>query len=55
MMNFLVQYAVYDNAVAVGDTRMINELGDAAVARFEREAGIDLRSIEPTPAGFAER
>ena len=55
MMNFLVQYAVYDNAVAGGDTRMIEELGNAAVARFKSEAGIDLRSIEPTPVGFAER
>lgn len=55
MMNFLVQYAVYDNAVAGGDAQMIQKLGDAAVARFKSEAGIDLRGIAPTRVGFAQR
>ncbi len=55
MMNFLVQQAVYSQAVTSGDTGMLARLSDAAVARFSNEAGVDLRTIKPTAAGFAAK
>lgn len=55
MMNFLVQQAVYSQAVTAEDKDMLRQLSAAAVARFSNEAGVDLRSIELTAAGFAAR
>lgn len=55
MMNFLIQQAVYSDAVAKGNEPMQAALADAAVARFRNEAGVDLRAITVTDRGFASR
>ncbi|EYR81228.1 DUF6683 family protein [Shinella sp. DD12] len=55
MMNFLIQQAVYSQAVTTADTRMLEQLSSAAVQRFSNEAGTDLRRIKPTQAGFVTR
>lgn len=55
MMNFLVQHAVYSDAVVTGNSTMLAQLGNAAVARFKQEAGVDLRALAVTPQGFAAR
>lgn len=55
MMNFLVQQAVYSQAVTAEDKDLLRQLSAAAVARFSNEAGVNLRSIELTAAGFAAR
>ncbi|MBP2301082.1 DUF6683 family protein [Azospirillum picis] len=52
MLNFLVQHAAYVDAVTRGDRATIRRLGDAAVARFRNEMGVDLRRLELTNAGF---
>lgn len=52
MMNFLLQQAVLSDAYVRGDAQMMQQLADAAVARFKSEMGIDLRALKPTPAGL---
>ncbi|PWC33009.1 DUF6683 family protein [Azospirillum sp. TSO35-2] len=53
MLNFLIQHAAYTDAMARGDQATARRLGDAAVARFRNEMGVDLRRLELTNAGFA--
>lgn len=55
MMNFLIQLAVYEDAVSTGNTLMLAQLADAAVARFRNEASVDLRALKVTQRGFAPR
>ena len=55
MLNFLAQVAAYDGAVRSNDADLKRRLGDAAVARFRNEMGLDLRQIELTTAGFVDR
>lgn len=52
VLNFLVQHAVYDDAVRRGDQAMIRALGDAAVKRFRNEMQLDLRRLALTDVGF---
>lgn len=52
MMNFLLQQAVLSDAYVRGDAQMMQQLADAAVARFQSEMGVDLRTLEPTPEGL---
>lgn len=53
MLNFLIQHAAYTDALARGDSATAGRLGEAAVARFEKEMGVDLRELRLTDAGFA--
>lgn len=55
MMNFLLQQAVYSDAVVTGNGEMISALGEAAIARFSTEMGVDLRAIQPGSSGFTSR
>lgn len=52
MLNFLIQHAAYTDALARGDRATARRLGDAAVSRFQREMGVDLRRLELTDGGF---
>ena len=55
MLNFLVQQAAYIDALQRHDDGAIRRLGDAAVARFRSEMGVDLRQITLTNNGFVRR
>lgn len=52
VLNFLIQHAAYDAAVRRGDRVLQRRLGDAAVARFRSEMGVDLRQLRLTDTGF---
>lgn len=52
MLNFLVQHAAYLDAMKRGDRATTRRLGDAAVARFRNEMGVDLRQLTLTNSGF---
>ncbi|TCS15913.1 DUF6683 family protein [Caulobacter sp. BK020] len=52
MLNFLVQQAAYVDALKRGDWPTQKRLGDAAVARFRSEMGVDLRGLRLTAGGF---
>ncbi|MDG2528543.1 DUF6683 family protein [Caulobacter endophyticus] len=54
MLNFLVQQAAYVDALKRGDQAALQRLGDAAVARFKGEMGVDLRRLRLTERGFAK-
>lgn len=53
MLNFLIQHVAYTDAMTRGDRATAGRLGEAAVARFEKETGVDLRELRLTDAGFA--
>lgn len=55
MLNFLVQHAAYLGAMQKGDQATAARLGDAAVARFRNEMGVDLRRLSLTERGFVRR
>ena len=50
--NTLLQGEVAGDAMKRGDTALVARAGDAAVARFRNEAGVDLRRVELTGRGF---
>lgn len=52
MLNFLVQHAAYGDAMKRSDRATMRRLGDAAVARFRGEMGLDLRRLQLGNAGF---
>ncbi|MDR6532544.1 hypothetical protein J2800_003302 [Caulobacter rhizosphaerae] len=54
MLNLLVQQAAYVDAVERDDRVMQQRLGDAAVARFRNEMGVDLRRLRLTNQGFVK-
>lgn len=54
MLNFLIQHAAYTDAMARGDRDTAARLGEAAIGRFEREMGVDLRRLHLTNAGFVQ-
>jgi hypothetical protein len=53
ILNFIIQSVAYEDAMRAGDTPMKGRLGDAAVARFRNEVGLDLRRVRLTEAGFS--
>ena len=53
--NTLVQGEAYRGAVTKGDAATWARLGDAAVARFRNEMGVDLRALALTDRGFLKR
>ncbi|HRL21847.1 MAG TPA: hypothetical protein PLG97_08225 [Alcaligenes sp.] len=55
MLNFLLQHAVYINAIQRGDQDLQRRLGQAAVTRFRKEMNIDLLGLELSNAGFVAR
>lgn len=55
MVNFVVQQGVYGDAMKRGDTQLLQKLADAAVARFQNEMHIDLRSVRLTDSGFVPK
>ncbi len=55
MLNFLIQQAAYVDAMKRGDQRAQQQLGDAAVARFKNEMGVDLRTLTLTDRGLVQR
>jgi hypothetical protein len=55
MLNFLVQQTAYTDALQRRDESTARRLGDAAVARFRSEMGVDLRQITLTDNGFVRR
>ena len=52
MYNFVAQGSAFSDAAAKGDKTLSNRLGDAAVARFRTEMGVDLRGLRLTAQGF---
>lgn len=52
ILNFLVQHAAYSDAMKRGDQATMRRLGDAAVARFRSEMGLDLRRLQLGGTGF---
>lgn len=52
MLNFLMQHAAYTDALRQGDRDTQRRIGDAAVARFRSEMGVDLRRLRLTSQGF---
>jgi hypothetical protein len=55
MLNFLVQHAAYMDAMKRGDGATAQRLGEAAVARFRNEIGVDLRGLSLKSTGFSAR
>ena len=55
ILNFLIQHAAYTDAVKRGDRETQRRLGDAAVARFRNEMGVDLRALALTNQGLVRR
>lgn len=55
MLNFLVQHAAYLDAMKRNDQNDLRRIGDAAVARFRNEMGVDLRQLQLTNNGFVRR
>jgi hypothetical protein len=55
MLNFLIQHAAYTDALKRGDRDTVRRIGDAAVARFRNEMGVDLRQLQLTEVGFVRR
>ena len=55
ILNFLIQHAAYTDALKRGDRDTLGRIGDAAVARFRNEMGVDLRTLALTNQGFVRR
>jgi hypothetical protein len=55
MLNFLVQHAAYTDTLQKRDEATLRRLGDAAVARFRSEMGVNLRQISLTDKGFVQK
>lgn len=52
ILNFIAQSVAYEDAMAANDAGMQRRLQNAAVARFNNEMGVNLRSIRLTNTGF---
>lgn len=55
MLNLVAQGSAFSDATSRGDKDLSRRLSDAAVARFRREMGVDLRQIALTEHGFVRR
>ncbi len=55
MINYIFQREVYTRALQAHDEPLLARLRAAAVARFQHEAGVDLRRIALTDQGFVNR
>ncbi len=55
VLNFLVEHAALNKAIATRDLDALNRLSAAAVTRFQRNMGVNLLALVPSAEGFAAR
>ncbi len=55
ILNFLLEHAALNQAVAARDVDMLTKLALASVARFQRDMGVNLLALVPSAEGFAPR
>lgn len=55
ILDFLVEHAALNTAVAQRDVDMLNRLSASAILRFRQNMKVDLLSVVPGPDGFAGR
>jgi len=55
ILNFLLEHAALNDAVARKDTEALFKLSSASVARFRQQMGIDLLALVPGPEGLAPK
>lgn len=55
VFDFLLEHALLNQAIATRDLDTLNRLAAAAVARFERNMGVNLLAIVPSAEGFRPR
>ncbi len=55
MFDFLLEHALLNQAIAKRDVDTLNRLAAAAVARFQRNMGVNLLSLVPSAEGFRTR
>lgn len=54
-LNFLVEHALLNDAVARRDLDTLRGLAEASVVRFRQQMGVNLLALVPGPAGFSPR
>lgn len=52
MLNFLLEHAALNDAVARKDVETLRTLAAASAARFQQQLGVDLLALAPGPNGF---
>ncbi|MBF0678409.1 MAG: hypothetical protein IR164_05645 [Devosia sp.] len=52
MLNFLIEHAALNDAVARKDVDTLRTLAAASAARFQQQMGVDLLALAPGPNGF---
>ena len=52
ILDFLVEHASLNAAVADGNTELLTRIGTAAALQFRQKFGVDLLSVKPGPDGF---
>lgn len=52
ILDFLVEHATLNAAVADGNTELLTRIGTAAALQFRQKFGVDLLSVKPGPDGF---
>lgn len=55
MLNFLVEHAALNDAVARKDIETLRTLAAASATRFQQQLGVDLLALVPGPNGFEPR
>jgi len=55
ILNFLLEHAALNDAVARKDEAALSRLATAAVTRFRRQMGVDLLSLVPGPEGLVPK
>ncbi|KKB09070.1 DUF6683 family protein [Devosia chinhatensis] len=55
ILNFLLEHAALNQAVAARDVDALNRLAAASVARFQTNMGVNLLAVVPSAEGFAPR
>jgi hypothetical protein len=55
ILNFLLEHAALNQAVATRDVDALNKLAAAAVARFQTNMGVNLLAVVPSAEGFRPR
>lgn len=52
MLNFLIEHAALNDAVARKDIQTLRTLAAASAVRFQQQMGVDLLALTPGPTGF---
>lgn len=55
VLNFLLEHAALNDAIARKDIATLRTLAAASTARFQRQMGVNLLALEPGPDGFAPK